>query len=776
MIKGGKFSIDRQEWIRSWGLFWCGLLLVVGIVEWSLWRWHWNVVPDMGDLRQYFMPFWRFFRASLLRGELPLWMDAQELGFPFAYNPQCSLFYLPNYLLLLPFQIGLRLYLQLPFVVFYAGTYAFLRDARCSRPYSALGAVLLALSGVFVGLFSMTTVLHTIAWLPLLVLVFRGCLFSGTLLGSSLVLSQSFLAGAWDVWLFLIPIAALSGWWWIRNWSSMLRIGLVACGIVLPQVLMTGSYLPMTIRENVGVAESVHWSSGFHHLLGLVSPNIQHSSLGYNVWFEVLGLRPGWTLSTYLSAALVVLLPLSVLWLWSRHRLLLGYLLVLFGISMTGSIHWAVQFLEKHHFSVPIRYPDKLLPILLLAFSLFALRAFPGWLRMCASLGKRSHLAWLALLPAILLAAFPFARERFLDGSSPAYRPDVNAIVGQRLLYEYFTSRDAVVFLGMALGTIGILFLIRKYRFSMLMVLAVGIFDLVLAGTKWGSCTKLATAPSALLHRIEVGNARIAVIDNYMKNILPPPGKAQLVDLGRDESLLWLAQNFDQISDYGWRSLNGINVLPLKASRVLTTLVSVHPDSVRREIFWRTGTSWLIGDSSDLRKMFIGELECYGFASNAVACRMEGGGFARWHEKVEWTGSWTAATIRMLATVRDRNIAYVKGASAALKGLHGDAPVFRLALRGRDGRNSFHLPAGHGDGVAVIASSFHPDWAAYDQNGARLDVVEADYALIGVVVPRGVTEIRLAFSGVRMAWSLVAGIFVLSIGLLMRPHWFLRRV
>lgn len=747
-----------------------GVVLLMLFLENLLWKWNWGGIPDMGDLLPYFLPFWRFFRSSLLDGQLPLWMDSQELGFPFLYNPQCSLFYLPNYLLLFPLQLGVRLYLQFPFVLMFVGFYLVFRRHRFGVWYSVLSSALLAINGVIVGLFSMTTVLHTLAWLPWLLLVFGPGRSRWHGWGMVLVLSQSFLAGAWDFWLFLVPLAFLAERGWLLGWWELFRGGGRALAVVIPQVWMTMNYLPLTIRkDSVSISETLFWSSGWHHLLGLVSPNIQQSSLGHLVWFEVLGARPGWTLSTYLSASLVTLLPLGIVWLFLRNRLLLAFCAFLLLGSMSGSIQGMVVFFQQADISIPVRYPDKLLPILLVALSFYALRGFPPLLRVWYP-RKVSVVSRLAIWPATALAGFPFAREWFLDRCAPAYRADVDVIVGQRLLYEYFTTEDAVIFGLYVLGVLLLIALLRRFHAVIVSVVLLGVVDVSLAGTKWGGLRTLnETMPPEVLDVLGEKELRMAHLDAYVRERGGSSAASHLEFLGKREGFVQLAGDPDAGVKFGWLLWNGMNVLPLRSSRVLSGLWEVQPDSVRAEIMWRSGVSWLLGDTSRIKAMMNDSLRCYQYGGRNAACGIENGGLARWHERMIWSDSTKPSVIRMLATERDRNAAYLlaEPGDVVPESKLVDRPFRTLDVHGTvgEGVRSYTVPDGHGQGVLVVTSSHHPDWIAQDDRGGELPVVIADYALTGVLVPPGVDQVRLRFSTRRLWVGCLAG-FVLMVGMI----------
>ncbi|MCB9496938.1 MAG: hypothetical protein H6686_08665 [Fibrobacteria bacterium] len=744
---------------------------VVGIalsIELQLWRGVFFGVPEMGDLYTYFYPFWSFFRNSLLSGNMPFWMDSQELGFPFIYNPQCSIFYLPNYLLLLPFGVALHVYLLFPFILFYSGLLLYLRSLRIDVKQAVVGSVWCTLSGVLIGLFSMTTVLHTLAWLPWL-LLYRAAFKSPQkkMLGG-VILAQSFLSGAWDFWIFMFPTAVLMDVGVIRSWKSLLQIGIIAAGIMLPQVLMTGAYLPLTIRsDSVNVEETLHWSAGLHHFLGLVSPNIQMSSLGGDVWFEFFGGRIGWTLSTYVSTPIILLIPLAIIFSWRSRRILLAYLVLVFALSSTGSIGFVFKLLQNSGITVPIRYPDKLLPVLLVALSILVVSSAPFYLRYWNSKKRVWNSLWLLILPASLLAAFPFARDNILDSKIPGYLPSADYLVGVRAIYEYFSTRDALVFGAFSIASVMIIVVSgKRFKSAFIALALVGIVDLLLSGTKWCSVRPL---PKQKLDLESLGYtpSRFALIDSYLHNVLAQREKAT-IDLSGAAipDVEMLVSNTSLGMPSGWFGLNGINVLPLRNSRKLTTLATIHPDFVKREIFWRSSVRWVIGDSVEVKKFLHGDLKCHSFDGDGVVCRIEDGEIARWHEKAVFVDSLPDVGKRMLAIERDRNSVYLVESDRGNVGkLNGSGLRQVEKIEWMQSKREVTLPAHHNDGVLVFSQSFHPDWKAVDERGMSLPVIQADYALLGVPASAGTQRVTLRFSAARIIVCSACGIVILVFGI-----------
>ncbi len=119
------------------------------------------------DLLGWFGPHWDYLRASLAKGDFPLWNPSLFGGQPFAADPQTLVFY-PFLYPFLFFPVGWGLLLFLAFHLFVAalGMDRWLDSLGIPAPARRIGACLFALSGFFWIELIHPPVVAAVAWLP----------------------------------------------------------------------------------------------------------------------------------------------------------------------------------------------------------------------------------------------------------------------------------------------------------------------------------------------------------------------------------------------------------------------------------------------------------------------------------------------------------------------------------------------------------------------------------------------------------------------------------
>lgn len=122
----------------------------------------------ISDLSFYFQPFCQFIGKELRAGILPLWNPHLYSGMSQLAVPSPALFYPPSFILfLLPFSLGLSVYMIVHQLIGAIGTYLFLRRAGASVESSCFAAVALCLCAYNFTLIQNFTLPATICWLPL---------------------------------------------------------------------------------------------------------------------------------------------------------------------------------------------------------------------------------------------------------------------------------------------------------------------------------------------------------------------------------------------------------------------------------------------------------------------------------------------------------------------------------------------------------------------------------------------------------------------------------
>lgn len=754
---GENQSKGKSDWI---GTLW----VIAGVFFFCAWQlfdfdFSRTTIPSYGDLQQYFLPLWRFFRQSILSGQLPVWDDSQELGFYFLGNPQCSVFYLPNYLLLLPEPWGYHAYLAFAFCLHGVGLYLLFRRWAFKVAVAVLASLAITCSAPVVGLYSMATVLHLIAWLPWLMLLVQRPVRGPRVWLLAFALSQSFLAGASDLWPFYCLMVSLL----VVRRSHFRDSGLLwAAGLaflfVLPQLVQTVLYLPLTIRkDSVSLGESLFWSAGWQHLFGLFSPNSQISSLTSLAWMLFFDYRKGWLLSTYVSAPFVLLLPAIALRLFRARPLAFTYTALLLVLSAVGNSQSLGNFLFSHGVQLPIRYPDKLIGVALYGLMLFTARDGLVWTIGCLRSSRRwrfiaLELIWVASMPLIFISA----RTRWLESFIASYQSNPENLIAFRSLYEYLTTKDLITCMTIGVLTLAVLSWARNRRKLFLLVFwSIFLGDVLLSGTKWEGNGPFVPSVIWPEKRPEVFQTRQEPV-RWLKIQQSGGGKGDLSGLeeitGADSTgLLWPTIFLDpQIATaFGAYQLEGANVLPLRNSRKLIQSL-LHPLPIKKEIFWRTGTEVVLGLPGDVNRFLPILDSCWKNPSDLTVCRIDDENIrlARIFSRA-WVYPRDSITVRrMLEQQKDRSAAYLTDTTLRTHGLLLTAPSLeRQDVRVQEWRGAskrFALTPGAG-GWLMVAQAFHPWWRATSDQGQDLRVQRGDYALTCIWVPPGVREIELRF-------------------------------
>jgi len=126
------------------------------------------------DLGPYFIPPRFFWVESIKSGNFPLWNPYQFCGHPFFANPQHAVLYPLNGLFfLLPFDVAFNAIIILHFFLGGLFTYFFVRDLKVNRSGALISGLIFMLSGYFLSIHSLLTILLSSVWTPLIMMFFR---------------------------------------------------------------------------------------------------------------------------------------------------------------------------------------------------------------------------------------------------------------------------------------------------------------------------------------------------------------------------------------------------------------------------------------------------------------------------------------------------------------------------------------------------------------------------------------------------------------------------
>lgn len=537
-------------------------------------------VPAYGDLAGYFLPLWQHFRGSLLNLEMPIWEPSQSFGFFYLGNPQCGLFHIPNYILLLPKSIAYSFYIIFPYLVGSLGVYSLLKKSGARPVWAAVSSCIVVGNPLVVSLHTMPTATWTYAWIPWIFYAIDLNRFGW----AGFCLAQAFLAGAWDIW--GIAILGVSPFLLQNRILQSRRFWFGVMALLPAQIIWSVALLSETTRGVAGLdaKESLYWAAGIQHLIGFVSPRVEVSPFGAAAWSVFWGERQSWLMSTYVGLWAVLFFPMLLRKYWKLSTSVRFAILVNSGLMLAAflpSIPLVMSLLVDLGFRSPIRYPDKLLafPLLFLAFA--GLRYLPvlirwTWMRPVRSLRQ---MVWLIALVAASSFLLETRAETMVlrKGAQELFRSFyftevLRDILGMTALYGMFLIVPSIA---------------RRVRFSILMplfaMLLVG--DVCFNGTRWGQFSE---AP--------ITNCRPPPISGYGYNIptKDDPFFPKGVHLVPNLSPFWIqVERFPFLGmDSGIAMSNMNNVLAIGRTLAYQKMfgTSFQRDSA---LFWRAGISTL---------------------------------------------------------------------------------------------------------------------------------------------------------------------------------------
>lgn len=311
-----------------------GRYLILLLIAPLLLLWRWVIAGEVlywGTLLTQFWPWHTLVKASLLRGEWPLWNPWLGNGTPLLANLQSAVFYPPNLVaLLLPVEQFLTFSVVLHLALAGILMYAYTRYLGLEPAAAAVSGLSYALGGVIVGRTQFVPMIHTAAWLPLLLLLGdrlarRPNLPHGLLLAAAITLQ--FLAGHAQLWFYSLLL--LGGYVLFRSWfasrsqrATLLALGRLALAVLLALLLAAVQILPTaelvshsprgTGAERYAALTYSFWP---WRLITLLAPNF----FGNPAWGNYWGYANYWEDHAYMGV-LPLLLALAAVWRWLRRQ------------------------------------------------------------------------------------------------------------------------------------------------------------------------------------------------------------------------------------------------------------------------------------------------------------------------------------------------------------------------------------------------------------------------------------------------------------------------
>ncbi len=336
---------------------------------------------------------------------LPWWNPYTFSGTPLAANIQAGAFYPLNILFFLfSFPVAWTILIMLQPLLSGAFLFFYLRSHRLSPIASVFGALAWAFGGFSVAWLTWGTMVHVMAWLPLVLLAIDRVIEGKKRQKWTLVLSgaiaMSLFAGHSQIFLYVVLVTVGYGIWRLRNQAQKLRSVSRKWLVIalLGAVLMTAiqwvpllSFLPETSRLADGQTwQKAGWFIPWKHLVQFVAPDFFGNPTTLNYWGE-------WNYGEFIGYIGVIPLLFAVAAMRIKARMPRFWLWVL-GISLLFALPTPVAKLP-YILKIPVLsslQPTRLLSIASFSVAIFASFGLDAWLK-----GKK-RVWW----PVIFLALF----------------------------------------------------------------------------------------------------------------------------------------------------------------------------------------------------------------------------------------------------------------------------------------------------------------------------------------------------------------------------------
>lgn len=346
---------------------------------------------------------------ALREGHWPLWNPAIFCGYSFASNPGAQTFYPLTALLALP--SGLAVFIAIHHLIAAWGTAAWARRLGASSLGAALAGVAFGFSAFSVSLDNLMLHLCSYAWLPWVLWAVEDLIvqrWRTGLVGTSVFLALVFLAGDPQATMFAgalgaarVATASSSPGRW-RGLAVLVLAGAFMVGLVAVSLMPALRYLQTSNRlDGVTLESALQWSLHPGRWVELI---IARPFGDYypnrSFWGDFTlhsELRTPYLLSLYVGVVFALAVPLGFSAMPRRLQWLFGVasVLLLLGSLGDGGGVYPVLFNHLPGWKV-FRYPERLVPVLMLLFSVCGGLGFDA-------LGASRRWLWVAF---VVLASF----------------------------------------------------------------------------------------------------------------------------------------------------------------------------------------------------------------------------------------------------------------------------------------------------------------------------------------------------------------------------------
>jgi len=767
------------------------------------------------DILNFHYPLRKTLIDSYARGELPLWNPFVYLGQPMLANPNYMAFYPTNLLhLFLPFNYAFKLHFILHPIV--AGLGLFFLQRRLGLPAlpALAGATAYEFSGTVLSFLNLYNIIPAVALLPWIGWAFAGALEKrwlvrslgfGALLALQVIALEPLMFFC-NVWLIagLALFHCLQSPDGIQSVRRPLRAGLVgglfALGLASVQVLPTLELLPLSGRgSGFGFKDASGWSMHPLDLLNTLIPNLfgNYYRIGLaESWGQSLHEgREGYLVSFFLGSGTLLLAALSFC---SRRRKLQAAMAGVAAVSIAlalGSHNPGYQWLFDHMALFRLgRYPSKYFLLGSLSIAILAslglevvlgagqldsrgrrlLRAVAGG---CLAVGV------ILVLINVTWQAHAFRWEqwiRALDSPEASAAPkNLPAILSQ--LRGSLLSSGAFLTLASVLVLLGG----RWRRASLVGGILLLLITAELLPANLRLTPLISDADVAFVPEVNRYLARDGPRDQY--RVAPPTLLRRISDLELrvpNLSSAWLTLFYKMSGQPFYGIMNGIqysldrsvDFLGTAESDTLWKICVSVPEQDRIRLLAKLNTPVILS-VEELRHPGIRLIGTFDLRSNIrlnVYWLENTIGRAYFAPNVEKAASHADALGRFIRPdFPFGNTVVLEDPQAENRAGVNVSGIARIE-RYESGRVSCSVEAG-GAGYLVLLDSFYPGWNAY-LDGAKAEVLRANYAFRAVAVPAGAHRVELRYRPASFYRGLVftllfslVGVLITALSLRRRP-------
>jgi hypothetical protein len=416
------------------------------------------------DTTFFLEPQAQFLSTALKSGQIPLWNPFNYCGMPQVAVTFPSLFYLPDWLLvLLPFSEGLAVSMISHLTLAATGFYLLVKSFRYNSPGAFAGALIFSLSGYMFCLSSNISLVAGLAWLPISLWALRQleatrtnfwslirasvCTLMLLLSGRPEIIGPSILAIL--VYCAIGAITRARGLESARNWKNdvkfiddpltrQMRAIFLAMSFSLPELIPVAEWLSLSKRATgLEASEVFLYSAHWYDLLSMFfGPSLGDLRLHGAAFRPLVSFA---NLPAYISCAYVGPVTLSLaLWgafdkTWHWRWYVTFVLILIFVISLGNHTTMVPNLVHVLPITGFVRFPIKLLGFAILLLGVMSAQGISSFSALRVPV-RGSSLFWLSILIAGITAQLLSANHQLCFQFNTADKPVALMLQAQLLI------------------------------------------------------------------------------------------------------------------------------------------------------------------------------------------------------------------------------------------------------------------------------------------------------------------------------------------------------